>query len=133
MEQNLLYSLFFICLNASIFLLLTNTFKVNFNVFISTVTLLVVSVLLHSGIVNIPFLKPDYEFFDLLFFSIGLFIFHFGFGGMIWYLKGQHQKWGNSNLELQDIMIPVANFMRLRLTYVMVMSYQLLDIWMFKN
>lgn len=125
----ILYSFFFIYLDFLIFLLLTDTFKVNFNIKLVIAVIVIASVFLHSGIFTPAFLLSREQFYGLLFLTSSLFLFHFAIDGALYYQKNRASNEPKARKMFEDFGLPWFNFMRFRLIYVMVLLAQLTDIW----
>ena len=129
MLQSLLYTGFFVSLDLFIYMLLTEAMTVKISKL--SVMGIIAALLLTSLFIpdKITSLQPLYQFYGLLLFSFGLFIFDYAAGAMIVYTQSSHGMWGSMPQGLQNVSVSALNFFRFRLVYFMVLSAQLIDIW----
>lgn len=129
MLQNVLYTLFFVSLDVFIFMLLTEAITIKISKLM--VMGIIAVVLLTSFFVpnHITSLQSVSQFYGLLLFSFGLFIWDYAAGAALVYVQSNHGMWGSMPQSIQNVSIPVLNFFRFRLTYFMVLAAQLTEIW----
>jgi hypothetical protein len=77
MFTSTLYTFFFLSLDLLIYLVLIEKYKLGKKSIQITSIVVVISLVIHSGLLQFTFLKSSEDFFNLLFFSAGLIILYF--------------------------------------------------------
>lgn len=127
MISNTLYSLFFCLINLLIYLRLEKSFQ--FEKAPLLYVLIFVFITAHFGFVQIENFMPAHEFYDLIFFSVGLIILHYGTNFQVMLLKKHSILKYNENQKSQENVLRVFDFMRQKLIYILITAYQILAIW----
>lgn len=126
MLLNIIYCIFFGCLDFVIYSKLTGAFKVSKNKIMLIIGVTVAVILLHRGIFNINGLMPWNDFIDLLMFSIGIVILYLGSKLQDIYIENKR---ASLNQRLYKNFKAVIDFIRYKLIYIMIYIYQFLAVW----
>jgi len=108
-------------LNLLIFCFLTRKIQLGKKMSIGLIVLLIMLVIFHF-LELLPNPVSDYHFYLLLFFSLTLFIFHFGGEIVIWILKKVRPDLKNHSV------FSVFNFLRFYVVYVLIYVYQCISL-----
>jgi hypothetical protein len=127
MLLNFIYSLFFGLIDLIIFSILTKNIKLPNYVFKIGIIALIIFIILNSF--AIFELVQYYQFVILLYFSLGLIVLHFMSEFSIKIFKKRVLYNSEISTRITEIYFNTIDFVRLKLIYFMMFTFQLLVIW----
>ena len=123
------YIVYFLIFDALLFLLLAKKVKLKKYLLVSLIsTLVVFFIIIVSYSMDDELYKR--QFIDLAFFSVSIIILHFGSELIILLLRSRISTHVNVSI-IEKYLIPLINLVRHWIIYILVICYQLLDIFIF--
>lgn len=129
MFVNILYCLYFGLIAFILNVLLTKSNKINRGILLASSVVILIVIMLHTNLFEINFLMKSKDFFNLLNFSFGFVILHFGGKSQDYIRERQNNKTGGVSLQTFNSFMIVVDFIRYKLIYIMIYLYQVLAVW----
>ena len=126
---NILYCLYFGLIAFILNAILTKSVKIDRGILFASSVVILIVIILHTNLFEINFLMKSMDFFNLLNFSLGFVILHFGGKFQDYMRENRNNKTGGVSQQTFDSFMTVVDFIRYKLIYIMIYLYQVLAIW----
>lgn len=126
MILNIFYCIFFCLVNFLIYIRLEKSIHFDKEYFVYFFLLCIL--ILHSSFLPSNHLMKNNDFFNLLVFSLCLIILHYGTNFQVSLFKKRIKTINIRDQKLQESLLSVFDFMRQKLIYIMLSTYQILAV-----